>query len=187
MKEILVEGPCLLLRRAGTEDLDYILQLEYEPENVKFIVPFDRDFHTKILEGAVPESMDVIAEEKATGERVGYFLINGLKTDAHEMEWTHVVVQKKGMGYGHEAMKLLKKYCFDVKKFHRAWLDCKDYNARALHLYESEGMQREGLFRETIITNGVYENLVVLAILDREYAARKAEGKELEAFSGCGG
>ena len=48
-------------------------------------------------------------------------------------------------------------------------------------------MQREGLFRETIITNGVYENLVVLAILDREYAARKAEGKELEAFSGCGG
>ena len=96
-----------------------------------------------------------------------------------DREWTHVVVQKKGMGYGHEAMKLLKKYCFDVKKFHRAWLDCKDYNARALHLYESEGMQREGLFRETIITNGVYENLVVLAILDREYAARKGEGKEL--------
>ena len=76
-------------------------------------------------------------------------------------------------------MKLLKTYCFDVKKFHRAWLDCKDYNDRALHLYESEGMLREGLFRETILTNGVYENLVVLAILDREYAARKAAGQEL--------
>ncbi len=37
MQEILVEGPRLRLRRAGTEDLDYILQLEYEPENVKFI------------------------------------------------------------------------------------------------------------------------------------------------------
>ena len=179
MQDILAEGPRLRLRRADVSDLDYILKLEYDAENVKFIVPFDKDFHTKILEGAVEESMDVIAEEKATGERVGYFLINGLKTDAHEIEWTHVVIQKKGRGYGHEAMKLLKRYCFDVRKFHRAWLDCKDYNERALHLYESEGMLREGLFRETILTNGVYENLVVLAILDREYAARKAAGQEL--------
>ena len=167
MQDILAEGPRLRLRRADPSDLDYILKLEYDPENVKYIVPFD------------PESMDAIAEEKATGERAGYFLINGLKTDAHEMEWTHVVIDKKGQGYGHEAMKLLKMYCFDVRKFHRAWLDCKDYNARALHLYESEGLLREGLFRETILTNGVYENLVVLAMLDREYEARKAEGKEL--------
>jgi RimJ/RimL family protein N-acetyltransferase len=76
-------------------------------------------------------------------------------------------------------MKLIKKWAFEVKKFHRAWLDCKDYNDRALHLYESEGMVREGLIRETIITNGVYENLVVLGILDREYFARREAGLEL--------
>ena len=70
-------------------------------------------------------------------------------------------------------------FFFDDLKFHRGWLDCKDYNARALHLYEAEGMQREGLIRETIITNGVYENLVVLGILDREYKARKQAGLEL--------
>ena len=40
-------------------------------------------------------------------------------------------------------------------------------------------MVREGLIRETIITNGKYENLVILGILDREYEARLAEGKEL--------
>lgn len=179
MQDILAEGPRLRLRRADVSDLDYILKLEYEPENVKFIVPFDRDFHTKILEGAVEESMDAIAEEKATGERVGYFLINGLKTEAKEIEWTHVVVDKKGCGYGHEAMKLLKAWSFDVLGFHRAWLDCKDYNARALHLYETEGMLREGLIRETIVTNGRYENLVILGMLAREYQARKAEGLEL--------
>ena len=123
--------------------------------------------------------MDVIVEEIATGERVGYFLVAGLKTDAKEMEWTHVIIGKKGLGYGHEAMKLMKKWCFAVKKFHRAWLDCKDYNARALHLYESEGMVREGLIRETILTNGIYENLVILGILDREYAARQEGGLEL--------
>ena len=179
MQEILHEGPRLRLRRADESDLEFILATEYEPENKKFIVPFDSDYHTQVLTGKKPESLDVIAEEKATGERVGYFLINGLDTPAKEMEWTHVIITKKGQGYGHEAMKLLKAYCFLNKKFHRGWLDCKDYNARALHLYESEGLMREGLFRETIVTDGVYENLVVLALLDREYRARCENGLEL--------
>lgn len=179
MNDILYEGPRLRLRRADLTDLDYILELEYRAENVKYIVPFDRLFHTKVLEGKVEESMDVLAEEIATGERVGYFLINGLKTEAKEIEWTHVVIDKKGRGYGHEAMKLLKAWSFETLGFHRAWLDCKDYNARALHLYETEGMLREGLIRETILTDGRYENLVILGLLAREYEARKAQGLEL--------
>lgn len=179
MNDILYEGPRLRLRRADLTDLDYILELEYRVENVKYIVPFDQLFHTKVLEGKVEESMDVVAEEIATGERVGYFLINGLKTEAKEIEWTHVVIDKKGRGYGHEAMKLLKAWSFETLGFHRAWLDCKDYNARALHLYETEGMLREGLIRETILTDGRYENLVILGLLAREYEARKAQGLEL--------
>ena len=76
-------------------------------------------------------------------------------------------------------MKLLKAWTFERKKFHRAWLDCKDYNEVAIHLYESEGMVREGLIRETLLTDGVYENLIIFGILDREYQARKEEEKEL--------
>ncbi|MBE6092133.1 MAG: GNAT family N-acetyltransferase [Selenomonas ruminantium] len=179
MMDILIEGSRLRLRKAVEQDLDFILDLEYAEDNLPFIVPFDRDFHTNIVTKG-EASMDVIVEEVETGEPVGYFLVAGLKTDAKEMEWTHVIIAKKGMGYGHEAMQLIKKWCFAVKKFHRAWLDCKDYNTRALHLYESEGMVREGLIRETILTNGVYENLVILGILDREYEARRAAGQELK-------
>ena len=178
MAEILIAGPRLRLRRAVEADLDFIMDLEYAEDNLPFIVPFDRDFHTNVITKG-EASMDVIVEEVATGEPVGYFLVAGLKTEAKEMEWTHVIIAKKGMGYGHEAMQLIKKWCFVVKKVHRAWVDCKDYNERALHLYESEGMVREGLIRETIITNGKYENLVILGILDREYEARLAKGKEL--------
>lgn len=179
MMDILIEGSRLRLRKAVEQDLDFILDLEYAEDNLPFIVPFDRDFHTNVITKG-EASMDVIVEEVETGEPVGYFLVAGLKTDAKEMEWTHVIIAKKGMGYGHEAMQLIKKWCFAVQKFHRAWLDCKDYNTRALHLYESEGMVREGLIRETILTNGVYENLVILGILDREYEARRAAGQELK-------
>ena len=178
MTDILQEGEHLRLRKADLKDLDYIMKLEYEPENLNFIVPFDRDFHTKLIsEGKA--AMDVIVEERETGEPVGYLMFNGLMTEAKEMEWTHIIIGKKGHGYGHEAMKLMKAWTFDTLNFHRAWLDCKDYNERALHLYESEGMLREGLIRETLLTNGVYENLVILGLLAREYQERKARGLEL--------
>ena len=172
---ILIEGKRLRLRRATEDDIDYIIALEFEPENLQFIVPFDRKYQEKAAKSDGSKLMNIIIEEQDTFIKSGYFMVEELDNPAKEMEWTHVVIGRKGLGYGHEAMKLLKAWTFDIKKFHRAWLDCKDYNKVALHLYESEGMIREGLMRETLLTNGVYENLVVLGILDREYFAKKSD------------
>ncbi len=169
MSTILIEGERLRLRRATEKDLGYIFKIQYAPENLKFIVPFSEKFQLEVAKSDGSEKMNVIIEEIETSEPVGYFLLQGL--DTHEIEWTHVIVARKGIGYGRESFQLLMKWSFEVKKFHRAWLDCKDYNTVALNLYESSGMIREGLMRETLLTNGVYENLVVLGILDREYFA----------------
>ncbi len=178
MEDIIIEGPLLRLRKAEERDIDCIMQMEEDPENLKYIVPFSRECHLEVIRHG-QNAMDVIVEEKATGVPVGYVWVAGLKNEAKETEWTHVIIRKKGQGYGHETMKLLKAWTFDLRKAHRAWMDCKDYNARALHLYEAEGMVREGLIRETILTDGIYENLVILGMLDREYAERKAKGLEL--------
>ena len=168
-ENILIEGKRLRLRRAEMKDFNYIFKIQYAPENLKYIVPFNEQFQLEAINSDGSKKMNIIVEEIETSEPVGYFLLQGLET--HEIEWTHVVIDKKGVGYGREGFKLLMKWSFEVKKFHRAWLDCKDYNTVALNLYESSGMVREGLIRETLLTNGVYENLVVLGILDREYFA----------------
>lgn len=167
MKKILIEGQRLRLRVADISDLEYIITLEYKPENLKFIVPFDENFHTDILKSDNSEKMDVIIEEISTNTRAGYFMLQGLNT--HEIEYTHVIIDKKNLGYGRESLNLLLKWSFEIKKFHRAWLDCKDYNNIAIKLYESAGFIREGLLRDTLLTNGVYENLIVFGILDREF------------------
>ena len=179
MSNILIEGKRLRLRRAMESDLDYIMALEFAPENLKFIVPYEREYQADIIKSDGSKSMNVIIEERDTDIAAGYFLLNTLNSYDKEMEWTHVIVGRKGLGYGHEAMKLLKAWTFEVKKFHRAWVDCKDYNKVAIHLYESEGMQREGLMREVLLNNGVYENLIIFGILDREYEQRRLEGKEI--------
>ena len=45
MREMLIEGKRLRLRRATIEDINYIMALQFAPENLKFIVPFEKDFH----------------------------------------------------------------------------------------------------------------------------------------------
>ena len=176
---ILIEGNKLRLRRATEDDIDYIMALEFAPENLKFIVPFDKEYQKNAAKSDGSKLMNIIIEEQDTFIRAGYFMVEELDNPAKEMEWTHVVIGRKGLGYGHEAMKLLKAWTFDIKKFHRAWLDCKDYNEIAIHLYESEGMKREGLIRDTLLTEGVYENLIIFGMLEDEYQERKKLDKEL--------
>lgn len=171
MKKVLIEGQRLRLRTADISDLNYIIELQHKPENLKFIVPFDEKFHSDILLSDNSEKMDVIIEEISTGHRAGYFMLQGLNT--HEIEYTHVIVDKKNLGYGRESLKLLMRWSFEIKKFHRAWLDCKDYNNVAIKLYEGAGFIREGLLRDTLLTNGVYENLIIFGILENDYQGLK--------------
>ena len=167
MNEILIAGKRLRLRRANLNDLNYIMMLQYAPENLKFIVPFDETYHRKNINSDNSEKMDVIIEELDSGNAVGYFMLRTL--DSPSVEFTHVIIGRKGIGYGREALQLLMKWSFEIKNFHRIWIDCKDYNKVALHLYESLGFVREGFLREILFTNGVYENLIVLGMLDSEY------------------
>ncbi len=171
MSKIIKKGRRLQFRQAEPADLDYIMETEYKPENAKYVIPYTREIHSMTLD--TPGAIHLIIETMDTREKVGFLMIAGLDNESKEIEWTRIILDVKGRGYGHETLQMLKSWAFDDLKFHRAWLDCKDYNARALHVYESEGLQREALLRETILTDGVYENLIILAILDREYFAVK--------------
>ena len=165
----MIEGKRLRIRRADLTDLNFILNSQLVPENLKFIVPSDENFHTKILTSDCTEKMDVIVEERDTNLPVGYFLLSELDNPHNKVEITHVIIAKKNFGYGHEALKLLLTWIFKVKKCHRAFLDCKEYNSVAIHLYESLGFKREGIMRDVICTNGVYENLILFGILEDEF------------------
>ena len=170
MNDNLITGRRLKLRRANVADIDYIMALQFAPENLKYIVPFDEDYHRAIIDSDGTQKLDVIIEEVDTGLAAGYFMLREL--DKPCAEFTHVIIGRKGLGYGREALNLLLAWTFEIKKFHRVWIDCKEYNEIALHLYERVGFVREGLLREILLTDGVYENLIVMGMLDREYLKR---------------
>ena len=93
------------------------------------------------------------------------------------------MLQSKGRGLGRRCVRLLKRMAFRDLKAHRFWLDVKSLNARALALYASEGFVEEGRLRESVRASvdesaDGWDSLVVMSLLDREYAARVALGLE---------
>lgn len=175
MEGIVKQSSLLRFRQAEENDMNYIMQTENVPENARYVIPYPEKQHRTTLNSK--DAVHLIVETADGRQKVGFLMIAGLSNPFKEIEFTRIIIDVKGKGYGQETLRMLKSWAFDDLKFHRAWLDCKEHNARALHVYEKAGFVREGLIRETIMSlDGQYESLVILGILDREYFAQRAVG-----------
>ena len=80
-----------------------------------------------------------------------------------------IVRELRGQGYGRKVYRLLKKYCFDYLNMHRVWLAVLDTNEAGRRLYESEGFEVEGRYREAIFRDGKYHDYILMSILEQQY------------------
>ena len=155
------------LLRTTKDDLDFVLSAEQSPENRSFVSVWEREQHLGALTSN--DLSHLIIENIADGSRVGYVILAGLADANQSIEFRRIVVTEKGKGYGKEALRLVKKMAFQELKAHRLWLDVKEHNVRARHVYESEGFVTEGVLRECIKAEGGFESLVVMSMLSGEY------------------
>ncbi|CAN5163243.1 hypothetical protein BH18ACI2_BH18ACI2_29430 [soil metagenome] len=93
----------------------------------------------------------------------------GLADANQSLEFRRIVVTEKNKGFGKEALRLVKQMVFEELGAHRLWLDVKEYNTRAKHVYELEGFMVEGVLRECIRAESGFESLVVMSMLRGEY------------------
>ena len=162
------------LRPTIEADLDFVLGAEQAAENRAFVGAWTREQHRAALES---EFLSHLVIENADGERVGYVILAGLADSNESIEFRRIVVTEKNRGYGKEALREIKKLAFEGLKAHRLWLDVKKANARARHIYETEGFQTEGVLRECLKTENSYESLVVMSMLRGEYE-RRSKGEK---------
>jgi diamine N-acetyltransferase len=161
----------IVLRPTLVSDLDFVIASEQADENSPFIVVWTREQHELSLSSA--DMAQLIIQHKAKDKPVGYVILTGLAQPHQSIEFRRIVVTDKGNGYGRESLRLIKKMAFDELGAHRLWLDVKEHNTRARHLYESEGFVVEGVLRECIKVGDTFESLVVLSILQSEYQKTK--------------
>ena len=164
------------LRPTLIDDLDHVITVENDPVNRPSITPWERTQH----EAAVrfPDFRHFIVEAGDALEPVGFVILVGCRSPHKSIELKRMVIQRKGQGLGRACLRLLKKIAFEDLRAHRFWLDVKTHNVRAKALYDKEGFVEEGRLRECVRTDDGYESLVVMSLLESEYATRCGAGLE---------
>lgn len=162
----------LRLRPTLLSDLDFVLTVENDPLCRPYITPWERTQH----EGAVrfPDFRHFIVE--AADGAVGFVILQGCRSPHRSIELKRMVIRRQGQGLGRACLRLLKQMAFRDLHAHRFWLDVKTHNTRAKALYDSEGFVEEGRLRECVKTEQGYESLVVMSLLESEYAAAVERG-----------
>lgn len=167
------------LRPTMQSDLDYVLTLERDPENLPYITPWEKIQHEAAIR--FPDFRHFIIEGGPDLERAGFLILIGCRNQHQSIELKRMVVQHKHQGFGRAALRVAKKVAFDDLGAHRFWLDVKKRNTRAKALYDTEGFEFEGELREAVKIEGGYDSLVVLSMLESEYARRRSRALELQA------
>ena len=71
----------------------------------------------------------------------------------------------RGKGYGKEATALALSFCWNHLNLNRVQLIVFGHNARAARVYAAAGFEREGLLRRAAFVDGVWIDLVIMAVL----------------------
>jgi RimJ/RimL family protein N-acetyltransferase len=154
----------LRIRRAESEDLSSLLQLEADPEAARWIISWSRHRHEQAL--AAPDEATIVIEDER--RLVGFALLAALGNESGSVELRRIVVAPRGSGVGRRALRLVLDLAFDEIGAHRVWLDLRVDNHRARRAYQAVGFVHEGTLRDAMRSNGRYESLAVMSILEDE-------------------
>lgn len=100
---------------------------------------------------------------------MGYIILAGLTNKNNCIELVRINIADNGKGFGKESIKLIQEFVFNDLKAHRLWLDVKEQNNRAKHVYELAGFKVEGLLRECLKKEESYESLIIMGKLKDKY------------------
>ncbi len=74
-----------------------------------------------------------------------------------------------GRGIGSEVTRMILKYAFSVRDYHKVYLRVLEFNTRAIRCYEKSGFKKEGTDREGALIDGNYCSDIYMGILKSEY------------------
>ncbi len=180
-----IETERLVLRFPREDDMDALMKysedavvcryLPYEPRNRKEIVASmeRRMGFTEFTPDGHPLFLHV--DVKQTGEMIGELLLFSRDVEARQGEIGYVFNPHfQGKGYATEAAAALMNSAFTEANLHRIEAKCSASNEASWKLMEKLGMRREAHFKEQAIFKGEWDELLIYAMLQREWAELSA-------------
>lgn len=168
---MLFRTPCFAAVEAKAGDIPYIIGMEHDPANRDFIWQGTEAQH--LAEIADPAHILAVFRTE-DGAKIGYMLCH-VDEKSEVFELRRIAIGAKGQGYGREAMEGVMRYAFEALHMNRFWLDVYPDNHTGIRLYESLGMHRDGMLRQSYKSERGYLDQIVYSMLKGEYFARGAQ------------
>lgn len=136
--------------------------------------PDEQTFEWYGSRAAQDDRLDLGVVDNASGELVGEVVLNGWDPDLNACNFrTLIGPGGRGRGLGTEATRLIVGYGFEVLGLHRISLDVFRGNPRAQRAYQKVGFVVEGVLRDGVRFDGVYDDDILMAILAPEWFAAR--------------
>jgi RimJ/RimL family protein N-acetyltransferase len=109
-----------------------------------------------------------------SAELIGIVELDGILWN-QQVGWLSIGIgdtNRRGHGYGAEALRLALGFAFGELNLHRVQLTVFSYNTPAIALYEQLGFQREGSYREFLQRDGQRYDMYLYGLLRQEWDMR---------------
>lgn len=177
-KQPVLTGEKVVLRPITPEDTPRIVKWRNTPsvrENFIFREPFTPEIHQAWLRNKVATGQVVqyiILDRRNGNVPVGSVYFRDLDQNNSSAEYGIFIGEEsaRGQGIGTETARLFVKYGFEELGLHRISLRLLKENEAAYRSYEKAGFQREGVFRDMVRLDGMYRDVVFMAVLSGDAA-----------------
>ncbi|KAJ3879983.1 acyl-CoA N-acyltransferase [Lentinula edodes] len=139
-----------------------------------YVVPLGNKFEETLRTSAADALLYCIIETKDKSDWVGFVnLFNADRKNRDAMLGLALCPEFWGRGYATEVLRFVVDYAFRELALHRITLNVFGNNAAAIKVYKRVGFVEEGRQRKANWSGGKWQDVVLMAILDEEWAASR--------------
>jgi UDP-4-amino-4,6-dideoxy-N-acetyl-beta-L-altrosamine N-acetyltransferase len=160
------------------EDVEIIRNWRNSPEISKYMYTDDyisiekqeKWFKNLVIDKAQKQWLIVYENEK-----IGVAYLYNIRENFRSCYWGFYLAERnhRGKGIGSLVENEVIEYVFNVLDYNKLLCEVLEQNNRVIKMHEKFGFRREGYFREHILKNGEYLDVVSLALLKSEWKVNK--------------
>ena len=174
----MLEGTLVRLRAREPEDLEDAYKWVNDREVTLWLTslryPVSRKDEQKWIDEVPTNSFgDVrLAIETKDGKHIGGINLHRVNPEDRKAGLGIMIGEKDhwSNGYGTDAVKTLLAFAFDEMNLHRVWLHVFADHERAISCYQKCGFREEGRLRQEVYQAGRYYDVVLMGVLENEFA-----------------
>ena len=125
------------LRKSREDEISSFVEIENLNDTPDFIIPYSSEKHLTEIRKPNVVYLSIVSKDTMLG-----FIILATEDDSESVEFRRIVVASKGNGVGQSAIFEMERYCKDILKCNRIWLDVFEINKRGQHIYKKLGYKQ---------------------------------------------